>query len=148
MDEPVITDLTLLSSPQFENPYERGMVLNNVAYVMALNGKRERPLELLVEAEQLLGPTADLIDTRGYVHYVRGDIDSAIQQLELAIESGPETSHKLFHLTLALDKKGDGAAREYWARAIKLGLSRSKLPKSLQSEFDRLEVAYGGTPQL
>ena len=136
----------LLDSSQFENPYERGMVLNNLAYVMALSGDGESPVELVQQAEDLLGPTADLIDTRGYVEFVRGNTDAAIALFDEAIKAGPETAHKLFHSALAHNKKGDTATAElHWNKALDLGLSQYKLPKALHGDFGRLEAAFGNT---
>ena len=125
------------------------MVLNNLAYVMALAGRRDRPVELVREAETLLGPTADLIDTEGFVRYTRGELDQAIERYEEAIRSGTETSHKLFHLALALDKKGEtDTARERWQRAAELKLSKYQLPVALHSEFERMQTIYGNVEQL
>lgn len=139
----------LLANDEFVNPYERGMVLNNLAYVMALAKKRDRPVELVREAETLLGPTADLIDTEGFVRYVRGELDQAVERFEEAIRSGTETSHKLFHLALALDKKGQtDTAREKWQRAAELGLSRYQLPIALHEDFERMQTTYGNVEEL
>lgn len=137
----------ILSSASFNHPLERGMLLNNLAYAMALNGKSDKPLQLVAEAEKLLGPTSDVIDTRGYVHLVRRELDDAVSGFQEAIKIGPETAQKLFHLALAFHAKGNAkAAGETWKQALKVGLTKYKLPHALRREFDDLQVRYGGTP--
>ena len=137
----------ILNTSSFNNPLERGMLLNNLAYAMALNGKTDEPLQFVQEAERLLGPTSDVIDTKGYVHMVRSELDLAISVFQKSIQSGPETAQKLFHLALAWHKKGNAKrAGETWKQALEIGLTKYKLPHALRSEYDDLQVKYGGTP--
>jgi len=119
------------------------MILNNLAYVMALNGKTQKPLELLQQAIDLLGPTTDLIDTRGYIRLARGDTAEAVADFQLAVKSGTKTGHKLFHLALALEASGDSRqAANFWREAIDLGLDEYQLPPALRDEFRQLQATF------
>lgn len=138
----------LLKNPKFTSPVDRGMVMNNLAYSMALNGKSDRPLELVEEAEKrFLGPTSDLIDTKGFVYLVRGDYEKAISNFTKALGSGPGQAQKLFHLAIALDKNSRTQdAQERWTEALEAGLDRFRLPPSLQDEYDDFKLRFGATP--
>ena len=126
------------------NPLERGMILNNLAYVMALNNKTDQPSELIGEAIQLLGPSGDLIDTRGYVRLVSGELGQAVADFQQAVGAGARTAHKLFHLVLALDKQGNlQEAGKYWQEAQSSGLDVYRLPPALRDDFERLRTKYG-----
>ena len=139
----------LLDSPEFKNPTDRGMVMNNLAFAMALNGKTSEPMQLVNEANKDLGDTSDLIDTRGFVYLVQGDTDKAISEFQIAISSGPKSGQKYFHLALAFHKKGDRKkAESNWKEALQIGLDRFKLPPALRDEFDMLQKEFGGTAQL
>ena len=128
------------------NPQELGMILNNLAYVMALNGETQEPLELLQQAIELLGPTTDLIDTRGYIRLVRGESAEAVADFQLALVDGTKTGHKLFHLALALEENGDSQqAANFWREAIDLGLNEYKLPYALRDDFRQLQAKYPKT---
>lgn len=135
----------ILASPKFTNSMDRGMVLNNLAFAMALNGKTAEPMKLIAEAETLLGDRADLIDTKGYIYLVQGETDKAIDEFEKAIASGPKSGQKFFHLALAFHKKNDRSkAENSWKEALGNGLDRSKLPPALRTEFDKLQREFGG----
>ena len=137
----------ILDTESFNNPLERGMLLNNLAYAMALNGKSDKPQQFIEESEKLLGPTSDVIDTRGFVHLVRGELVKSASDFRKAISSGPETAQKLFHLAMVLDKQNDATGAEAaWKRALNIGLTKFRLPQSLRDEFDGLQFKYGGTP--
>jgi tetratricopeptide (TPR) repeat protein len=134
----------ILDSDSLNSPRERGMILNNLAYAMALNqNTTDEPLQLIDEAIKLLGPTADVKDTRGYIHLVRGETDQAVADFQDALGGGAKTVHKLFHLALALDKQGDEQARDIWVEAIELGLNKYKLPRGLAPAFENLQAKYG-----
>ncbi len=137
----------ILKAPKFNNPTDRSMVMNNLAYAMALNGKGNEAMQWVDKAKDELRDSADLIDTRGYVYYSIGETDKAISEFTRAIELGVKSPQKLFHLALAFHKKGNSdGARTNWEEALSIGLNRYRLPPTLRSQFDELLRAYGGTP--
>ena len=137
----------ILQAPKFNNPTDRSMIMNNLAYAMALNGKGNKAMEWVNKAKDELRDSADLIDTRGYVYYSMGETDKAISEFTRAIDKGVKSPQKLFHLAMAYHKKGNrDSARVNWEEALSIGLSRYGLPPSLRSKFDELLGAYGGTP--
>lgn len=147
LDAAEVTYKKLLASSNFDNPLNRGMVMNNLAYVMALNGKPEEPMKFVRDAELLLGPTPDLIDTRGYVYLVQGDYTNAVRDFERALETGTGSSQKLFHLALAHEQAGQSDdAQTRWNEALSAGLQKFQLPLPLREKFDVLQLKYGGTP--
>jgi|GEM_PF-3297760 len=139
LDEVETEYKAILASPEFTNSMERGMLLNNLAYAMALNGKSGEPKKFIEEAKGHLGPTSDLIDTEGYILYTQGNTELAIKRFERAIKIGPVTAQKYMHLAMAYVKKGDAKkATQAWQNALKAGLSKGKLPPALHDEFDEL----------
>jgi len=137
----------ILNAPKFTNPTDRGMVMNNLAYAMALNGKGSEAMEWVEKAKQGLRDSADLTDTRGYVYYSIGETDKAISEFTKAIKLGMKSPQKLFHLALAFHKSGNSdSARGSWEEALSIGLTRYQLPPALRGKFDELLGAYGGTP--
>ena len=129
------------------SPFDRGVAMNNMAYALALNGKRDRPLRLISDAEALLGPTGDVIDTRGYIRLVRGELDKAIDDFRQAIENGLNVAPKHFHLALAHDRKGNAEEAETaWKQAIALGLNKLDIHPELHDDFDKLSLKFGVSP--
>ena len=61
--------------------------LNALAYARALGQvELEDGLENAEEAIRLAGPNLGVLDTRGYLHYLLGDYESAADDLEAAVE--------------------------------------------------------------
>ena len=135
----------MLDSPNFKNRTDRGMVLNNLAYAMALNGNSSESMDFILEAEELLPPSADLIDTKGYIYLVGGDTEKAISSFQQAINTGPKSGHKYFHLALAFHQNNNREKAEAsWKEALANGLDRFRLPPALRSQYDKLAAEFGG----
>ncbi len=129
----------------------RAVVLNNLSFLLALKGQTAAsgdldPLDLVQEAAQILGPTADILDTRGVVWIARKRYDEAIADLSLAVSDNPNPS-KYFHKAeahlLAGAKNGlaqNKAALEAWAKAEELGLSRDSLHELERNRYDDLKA--------
>jgi tetratricopeptide (TPR) repeat protein len=76
-------------------PDQRATLLNGLAYAQALEGQRELTdaLQNIEQAFQQagnrlsLGNRAAMLDTRGYIHYLRGDRVAAERDLKTAVEA-------------------------------------------------------------
>jgi tetratricopeptide (TPR) repeat protein len=88
-------------------PLERAGCLNNLAYIMVMKDSNwEEAQPMVAEAIDLLGPRAQLLDTRAMVELARGEVDSAIDDLRESIADTP-SGIKYFHLALAYHRQGD-----------------------------------------
>ncbi|HPM81788.1 MAG TPA: hypothetical protein PLF81_13865, partial [Candidatus Anammoximicrobium sp.] len=76
---------------------QRAVFLNGLAYAQSLdNGKSpelDKALENITQALNLVGQNAAMLDTRGYIHYRRGNLAAAIVDLNLAVQR-MEQEHK------------------------------------------------------
>jgi tetratricopeptide (TPR) repeat protein len=120
----------------------RAVVLNNLAYLIALAGSDAQvsldPLELVQEAAEILGPTADILDTRAVVYTSQGEYQKAIRDSALSVTDKP-SSAKYFHKAVAHLEAGENtAAIEAWEKAEELGDIRSELNRL---EYDRFNDA-------
>jgi tetratricopeptide (TPR) repeat protein len=90
-DEAVQDGLKLLALSEERNSIDRGEILNMVAYSRAL---ADSDLDLALDEieksmlliEPLEGPQAAMIDTRGFIHYLRDDFVKAREDLDRAVE--------------------------------------------------------------
>ena len=99
----------------------RATALNNVAYLLALNGKTPEDLELAVnsanEAIELIGPISDVLDTRAVALLKQGNFAAAAADMKVAVKMNP-TASKYYHLASALLGAGDNAgALAAWKQA-------------------------------
>jgi cellulose synthase operon protein C len=100
-----------------------GLSYNNLAWLTTLSGAQGRDaLADVNRAIELLGPQADLLDTRGIVHLGLKQTRDAITDLEIAAKNAP-TPNKLFHLAQAYFQANDKEkARQYLNEARAKGL--------------------------
>ena len=114
----------------------RAIVLNNLAFLVALAGNEAEtgvdPLKLVQEAAQILGPTADILDTEAVVYTVKGDYQKAIRDLDNSLTDNP-TPAKYFHKAVAHLGAGENTA------AIKAWDDAHKLNKDTRSTLNRME---------
>jgi predicted Zn-dependent protease len=98
-------------------------VKNNLAFVLAIT-KENAPeaLKLIGESISFMGPSSDLLDTRGIVHLNQGDVKQAVADLRKSVGDDPSMS-KYFHLAQA-EKEANNlpAAREALAQAKQMGI--------------------------
>jgi tetratricopeptide (TPR) repeat protein len=102
--------------------------LNNLAWLMAQRGRPgQEALPLIKRAIDLLGPRADLLDTRALVYLALEQSDRARADLEASIGDSP-TATRYLHLARAhqLAKDTDAAAAAL-QKARALGLKRKLL---------------------
>jgi tetratricopeptide (TPR) repeat protein len=120
----------------------RAIVLNNLSYLLALkdagSGTSEA-MQLVREAVNILGPTADILDTRAMVFISKKQFEDAIADLELSLTDNP-TASKYFHMTVAtLGANKNADALFAWDEAVKLGLSRDNVSPLERSQFDSVK---------
>jgi tetratricopeptide (TPR) repeat protein len=141
----------LLANPDVAG-VQRAVVLNNLSYLVALAdanaaGSGVDPLKLVQEAISILGPTAEILDTRATVLISRKRYDEAIDDLGLSLTDSP-TAAKYFHKATAHLLKGqNSAALEAWSKAEELGLTRDSLNllehdryQQMQSKIEQLRA--------
>jgi hypothetical protein len=120
-------------------------MLNNLAYLTALaeagtTAGENDPLKLVQQAELILGPTADILDTRAMVYIARKQYDLAIADLELSVTDNP-TAAKYFHKAIAHSRNRQNKdAIDAWNEAVRLGLSREELDPLEQPIYDSLKT--------
>lgn len=122
----------------------RAVVLNNLAYLLALAGKTtatdDDPMKLVAEAAQILGPNSDILDTRAVVFMSRNQFKEAIDDLELSVTDSP-TPSKYYHLAIAYLRAGNSrAAVEAWQKAVGMGLSRDSLNRMEHEQYEKIKT--------
>jgi tetratricopeptide (TPR) repeat protein len=66
--------------------HQRAVLLNGLAYARALgNVELKEALENIIQAINLAGEDAAMLDTRGYIHFRAGNIEAAQPDLDLAV---------------------------------------------------------------
>ncbi len=116
--------------------FTRAVVLNNLAFLVALAGNEADtgvdPLKLVQEATQILGPTADILDTEAVVYTAKGDYQKAIRDLDNSLTDNP-TPAKYFHKAVAHLGAGENTD------AIKAWDDAHKQDKDVRSTLNRME---------
>jgi tetratricopeptide (TPR) repeat protein len=65
---------------------QRAVLLNGLAYAQALgNVELKEALENVIQAINLVGENAAMLDTRGYIHFCAGNFQAAQPDLDLAV---------------------------------------------------------------
>jgi tetratricopeptide (TPR) repeat protein len=122
--------------------FRRAIVLNNLAFLLALDttvkSSSDDLLKFVQEAEGIIGPNSDILDTRAVVFISQKDYKSAIRDLEFAVTDGP-TASKYFHKAKAHLYDGQNkAAVEAWEKAEELGLSRDTINRMEIDEYEEM----------
>jgi tetratricopeptide (TPR) repeat protein len=114
------------------------LVRNNLAWLLALEGKGDEALEVIQSAIALRGEQANLLDTRAVVYIAKEKHALAVKDLEEAIAETP-TSHRYFHLAQAqLGVGNQAAARGALKRGQDLGLNESSVDPLERPAFRQL----------
>lgn len=113
----------------FERAPSRGVPLNNLAWMLALQGGRSsEALEAIGKAMELEGETPELLDTRALIYLGMDRTDEAIEDLENALVVQPKNADIYFHLAQAYRKQNKlGEALGAFRQAQTLGLTEDKL---------------------
>ena len=125
---------------------QRAIVLNNLAFLLAVQNRPGDARKLIDEAVTIFGPTSDLLDTRAIVEIAQKDAKQAIADLELATVDQP-TGSKYFHLAQAhLLNRDSQAATEALKKAVETyKLNRKELAPAEQPKFDSMVKELGIT---
>jgi tetratricopeptide (TPR) repeat protein len=121
----------------------RAVVLNNLAFLLALKGSSAGTdldaMKLVQEAIQIMGPNSDILDTRAVVFISRDKYKEAINDLNLSVTDGP-TASKYFHKAHAhLGANENSAALDAWKKAEELGLSRDSINRMEHDLYEQLK---------
>jgi tetratricopeptide (TPR) repeat protein len=131
---------------QGDNAATRATMLNGLAYAMAV-GKTDldQALEPIEQALRLVGNNGAMLDTRGFIHLLRGDLEKAKFDLDLAValveqqlgkaQKADEYIDRREYL-LALHQEQEGVAVIRYHRA----LVYDKLGQPDQANADRQRV--------
>ena len=136
---------------------QRAVLLNGLAYAQALgNAELKQALENVIQAINLTGGNAAMLDTRGYIHFRLGDFKAARNDLNPAVE-GMEREVK------QLEQRRDFIDRQEFERELKearkslaviryhraLVLDRLGKPQEAESDRHRVrELGYTPEPRL
>jgi tetratricopeptide (TPR) repeat protein len=126
------------------NSYQRALVKNNLAFVLAITKENaaalDEALKITDEAISVLGPTSDLLDTRGLVYLNMGKSKEALGDLRTSI-AADASSTKYFHLALAEKQAGNvDAAKTALAKAVEMGVDANQFTPLEKSNFDKLTI--------
>ncbi|OHB74803.1 MAG: hypothetical protein A2W31_18740, partial [Planctomycetes bacterium RBG_16_64_10] len=123
---------------------ERAAVLNNLAYTLALQGEKgNEGMTMINEAIKLVGPAAEVLDTRAMVKLSLGDVQGALEDLKLALITG-RSALKLLHLALAeLAADDKPSARKTLEEAQQLGLDEDGIGGLEREKYQQLMRQLG-----
>lgn len=120
----------------------RAVVLNNLSFLLALSGTKtagDDPLKLVQEAESIMGPNSDILDTLAVVLTSQEKYKQAIQALDLSVTDNP-TASKYYHKAVAHYKANEMRnAVEAWEKAEGLGLNRDSLNRMELDQYDDMK---------
>jgi tetratricopeptide (TPR) repeat protein len=95
---------------------------NDLAWLLAEQGKDLDTAVALAKEAQRIDPSADVLDTLGWVHLKRGETDAAVQAFEQAVEKRSDSPSIRYRLGVALSQAGDKQrAREAFQTALGTG---------------------------
>jgi tetratricopeptide (TPR) repeat protein len=120
------------------------VAINNFAWMLCEEqGKLQQALDLTERGLKIAPQYVDLIDTRGVIHYRRGEFDKAIEYFSKCLKLYPDTvptkATCYFHLARALVKNGqDAKATEHLNQALDLHKKIKGLSPADQTEAQRL----------
>jgi tetratricopeptide (TPR) repeat protein len=115
---------------------------NDLAWLLAEKGQDLDAALALAESAKRLNPSADVLDTLGWVHLKRGATQDAVRDFEEALAKRPDSPSIRYRLGIALSQTGDKArAREMFEKALATGA----FPEAEAARRDLAQL--GGTPE-
>jgi tetratricopeptide (TPR) repeat protein len=98
------------------------VALNNLAFLLALQGKAKEAFPLIQQLDALAAINAEILDTRAVVLFRMGKAKEAEKDLREAIRQ-QKTAYRLFHLAQLYQSRNDAKkTTEFFEEAWKLGL--------------------------
>jgi Tfp pilus assembly protein PilF len=123
---------------------DKGIIRNNLAYLLAVNNKGQEALEVIQEAIRVLGVRTDLRDTRAMAYISMGRYQDALDDLQAVVESGEATAQLYFHLAMATHKNGQSKlAIEHMKKSLEMGLDLGSMSRAEQSLCQSLMTELG-----
>jgi tetratricopeptide (TPR) repeat protein len=124
-------------------PQLRAAISNNLAFILSTqNRNTEEALKLVDDSMKVIGPSSDLLDTRGVVYLAAGRHQEALQDFQEAILV--PTAMKWVHMAFAQKALGDDeAARGSLKKAQELDLKREDLYADEWTRYQRLAAELG-----
>jgi tetratricopeptide (TPR) repeat protein len=121
---------------------QKAVAQNNLAFVLAAVDptpqRAAEALELIEAAIRILGPRADLLDTRAVVHLAQGKADKAAEDVRVAAVDFPSVA-KYYHLAQVEKQLGNlDAARDAMAKAQELQGDRNPFTPAERKGFEKL----------
>ena len=109
--------------------------LRNYAYSLAQQGTQlDRALALAQRALETAGPTADVLDTLGWVYFKRKNYTQAESTFERALSTGGTSARVYEHFGDVQRALGnESAARTYWQKALERAPDRKSVKRKLDS---------------
>ncbi|MEM9185065.1 MAG: tetratricopeptide repeat protein [Planctomycetota bacterium] len=150
-DEAVAIYRKLLTLPELDGT-NRAVVLNNLGYLLGLSARNrdaaEEAMGYVAEAVDILGPQADILDTRAVIHTTLEQYRDAIADIDLALTEN-KTASKFFHKARAHMLAGQrDEAVSAWDQAVELGLTRESVASAEQDIYDALADEIAATPAV
>ena len=110
------------------NPENEG-VLNNYAYYMSEKGERLEEAKTMSERSLRIDPkNPSFLDTYGWIHYLLGDYETALDYITRSLENGSTSAEVLEHKGDVLHKLGrNEEAIRFWNDALKADSTRTYL---------------------
>jgi tetratricopeptide (TPR) repeat protein len=120
----------------------KAIAQNNLAFVLAaVNPTPERAaeaLELIDASIRILGPRADLLDTRAVAYLAQGKVDKAADDARIAAADIPSVA-KYYHLAQVEKRLGNtAAARDAMVKAQELRGDHNPFTPAEREGFDKL----------
>lgn len=141
-DEVVEIYRAILADPE-AGLAQKAVAQNNLAFVLAaINPTPERAseaLELINASIQILGPRADLLDTRAVAYLALGNTDKAAADVRIAAADVPSVA-KYYHLAQIEKRIGNtDAARDAMAKAMELHGDHNPFTPAERKGFEALQ---------
>ena len=121
-------------------PGARAAASNNLAYLLALrNQDLDKAQKLIDQAIEILGPLADVLDTRAVIRMARKEFNLAVEDMTLSLSIDP-TEVKYYHMAKAQALVGDkDKALDAWTKAKEMEIEKESLPLIEQSGYQETE---------
>ncbi len=121
---------------------EHASAANDLAWLLAEEGRDlDRALRLAQRAQRVL-PSPEVLDTVGWVHLQRGELDLAIEAFQQGLAARPNFPTARYHLGVALARRGDEEAAR---RELERALGEGPFPEAEAARAQLARLDVGGT---